>query len=199
MRRGMILAAIFTFFAVAMPAQVRGAQIWSDGFESGNFGAWTSADASWTIISSTSSAHSGTRGADVKGNTAPDDDILHVRASSAGFQSLQWQYWFKVRDALESADFVFAEWTADGADWISLATYSNLPTGDWQFASFDLPDSASDNPNLAFRFRATLGSATDRMNFDDVALAGAAVVAPEPSASVLFGCFVFSLLRRRSA
>lgn len=198
MRRGFLLAAISIIIGEALPVPIRGAPILSDGFESGNLGAWTSADANWTIITSSLAAHSGTKGLDVKGNTDPDSDILRIMTPSAGFQSLSWQYWFKVRDGLESADSVVAEWTANGADWLALASYSNLPSGDWQFASFALPETADENQNLGFRFRANLGSATDRMNFDDIALSGTASV-PEPGSAILFGCFALSLLRRRRA
>ncbi len=172
--------------------------IWSDGFESGNFSAWSATSGGWTVVTSTLAAHSGLKGADVKGASLANGDMLAVSVSSAGSENLHWQYWFKVRDALESADSVFAEWTANGADWQTLTQYTNVATGDWQFADFTLPIGANNNPNLGFRFRATLGSATDRMNFDDAALSGTPIAAvPEPSSLLGLGVSASLLFFRR--
>jgi hypothetical protein len=177
MKSGM--CAVFVGLLCLLPA--KGAVLWSDGFESGNFSAWTSATGAWSVVTSTLSAHSGLKGADIKGLTDPAGDVVLIRVSSSGYQNLEWQFWYKVRDALEVGDSLFAEWTANGTIWSPLAEYTNLPIGDWQSASFALPASANDNPNLALRLRAVLGSATDRMNIDDVSLSGTAVAVPEPS------------------
>jgi hypothetical protein len=188
-----IAAAVFVLLTVCSSAGA--ATIWSDGFESGNFSAWTSAAGNWAVVASTLSAHNGVKGADIKGATDPSGDMLIVRLSSAGFQNLEWQYWYKVRDGLELADSVFAEWSPNATDWFVLAQYNNVLAGDWQFTSFTLPATANEDPSLSFRFRAILGTTTDRMNFDDFTLTGVAT-APEPSSLVIFFSCLFFTARK---
>ncbi len=183
------VAVAAAMFVLALCSSSHADQIWSDGFESGNFSAWSSASGNWTIVTSALSAHNGIKGADIKGTTNLSGDILSVHLSSVGFQNLEWQYWYKVRDGLElvDADSVFAEWTANGTDWLSLDTYANSLAGGWQFISFALPAAANENSSLGFRFRATLGSSSDRMNFDDFALSGTPI--PEPSSLTMMLSF----------
>lgn len=175
---------------------LEGSIIWNDGFESGNFNSWNSATGTWSIVTSPLAAHSGTKGADVKGANAIGGDLLQASISTFGQKNIELNYWYKVRDTLESADFAFVEWTADGANWLPLATYSNLAIGDWQNAIFSLPAEADNNPNFGFRVRANLSSATDRIAFDDFIVSNAAV--PEPSTvATLIGFACLSFLRRR--
>jgi hypothetical protein len=197
MIRATFLAALLVLFSVPKleASVIGGTVVWSDGFESGNFSAWSGSSGNWSVVTSTLSAQSGLRGADVKGNTDPDPDILSVAVSSVGTQNLEWSYWYKVRESLDADDSVAVEWTANGADWQALASYSAAEIGDWQFASFDLPAAADNNPNLGFRLRATLSSATDRMNFDNFTLTTTAV--PEPAAALSLVSAVGLVLRRR--
>jgi hypothetical protein len=195
------ITSIAVLLTLALCPGAKADTIWSDGFESGgNFPKWTSVNGNWTIITSALSAHSGNKGADIKGASGQNGDILSANISSAGLENIQWQYYYKVRDGLESADSVFAEWTVNGADWLPLAVYTNSPAGDWQFASFMLPTEANENPNLGFHLRAVLDSASDRMNFDDFVLSGTPV--PEPASISIFASFLFSLsvcrLRKKS-
>ncbi len=179
--------------SLVLSASVEGGVIWSEDFESGGFTAWSQADPAWTVVNSALSAHSGLRGADVKGNTAPDDDLLRVVIPTTGYQQLELSYWFKIRDGLEAADRVAVEWTADGLLWQPLASYTALPTGDWQLASLVLPLGANNNPLFSLRFVAGLGTTGDRFNVDDVSLVGIAI--PEPTTLLL--CLLWGGVRGR--
>ena len=90
---------------------------------------------------------------------------------------------------------MLAQWTADGTNWETLATYTNQIASDWQLAIFDLPTSADDNPNLAFRLFANLANVSDRMNFDDLALSGTPI--PEPITLGLLALGALIVARRR--
>jgi hypothetical protein len=194
--KGMIRNACVFGLAILLSGAgvVKAATLWSDGFESGNLNGWVSASGNWAVVTSPQTAHAGTKGLDIKGNTAPDEDVLSVRVSSTGYRNLEWKYWYKVRDGLDLDDSVSVEWTGNGTTWQPLVRYSGAEAGDWQLASFVLPNGAVNNPNLGLRLRATLSSATDRMNFDDFALSGTAV--PEPAAA-LSGVSLLSLLSLR--
>ncbi|MFH1170169.1 MAG: PEP-CTERM sorting domain-containing protein [Candidatus Vogelbacteria bacterium] len=169
--------------------------IWSEGFENG-FPPEASVTGSWSVINSPTSAHSGSSGADIDGPTGTNGDVLFLPLSSVGYQDLGWEYWLKVRDGLETGDQVLAQWTVDGANWETLATYTNQVAGDWQLATFDLPISADNNSNLAFRFFANLANSSDRMNFDDITLSGTPV--PEPATLGLLALGALTVARRRS-
>ena len=168
--------------------------IWSTGFEDG-FPPEANATGSWSVINSPVSAYSGSFGADIDGPTGIDGDTLLLPISSVGYQDLGLEYWFKIRDGLEVGDQVLAQWTADGTNWETLATYTNQIASDWQLAIFDLPTSADDNPNLAFRLFANLANVSDRMNFDDLALSGTPI--PEPITLGLLALGALIVARRR--
>jgi hypothetical protein len=182
---------------LAAPLAARGDVIWQDGFESGSFAAWSSANGAWRVVTSPQSAHSGSRGADIAGPTLePGGDELVLEQSSLGFEELEFSYWYKVREGLEMGDLVRVEWTDDGQSWSPLATYTELSAGDWQFASFALPGAAANNPDLGLRFQAELGSGSDRFNLDDALLEGAVI--PEPSTLLLLTLAVAAARRTRS-
>lgn len=188
-----VAATAFFFGLAALSSQAE--VIWSDGFESGDFSAWTSVDGNWRVVTSEQSAHSGLRGADIAGSTGPNGDTLFLQISSVGYQDLEFEYWFKVRAALETNDQVLVQWTDDSVRWETLAAYTNQPVGDWQFAIFGLPEAADDNPDLGFRLWADLTSASDRMNFDDFVLRGQII--PEPATLGLLAFGMLAGVRRR--
>lgn len=178
-----LLAVVVAFCVLAQSQYAKAEIIWTNGFESGDFSEWTSVSGSWGLVHSSTGAHSGEYRASVDGATSLDGDVLLLAVSTAGYEDLQWNYWYKVNSGLEEADFVFAEWSANGGtDWQVLADYTKLPAGDWQLASFDLPETADNNPLCQFRFRVILGSSADCMSVDDVAL----TTTPEPNFFFLF-------------
>ena len=192
-----ILVSIFVVAAVLgcviMPP-VKGDTIWESGVELG-WPAEASWNGLWAVQVSSLSAHTGSRGVNVVGPSASAGDALWFGLSASGYQDLTWEYYYKIRDGLEVGDSVLSEWSSDnGETWLPLVTYTESAAGDWQLASFVLPASASNNSNLVFRFVATLGGSTDRMNFDDFKLSG--VVTPEPITLLLFGLGVLIYHRR---
>ncbi len=196
MRNGIVLLMGAAFLVGAPP--VWATTIANDRFESASLVAdgWTTVGGNWKITSSSLAAHGGTSGADVQGNTDPDDDVMSKTFSSVGFQGIRWNYWYKVRDGLESTDHLYAEWSPDGSIWNGLADYTSLATGDWQEATFALPAQADNNANLVFRFRARLSATTDRMHIDDGLLIGTLI--PEPGAVILMALgFVLFFQRSR--
>lgn len=196
MVRFSFFASLFSILFLFPTHSAKGAPIWSDSFESGNFANWSEAGANWTIVTSLLSAHSGLRGADIKGDTALGGGALLVNLATSGTPNVEVGYWYKVRDTLDSADWVAVEWSANNTDWQTLALYSGVPAGDWQYANFALPSEAGDNPDFSLRFVANLSSATDRMNIDDVTISSIPV--PEPSFALSTSAFVgLALMRRR--
>ncbi len=153
----------------------------SDGFESGNFVNWTSVDSPhWAI---TNDKHTGSKGATIKGDTGDNDDLLLKNQSTVGYQNISLSFWYKIKHDLESGDHVRVEYSTDGgSNWVQLADYSDLDSGDWTQALFPLPSSINDNINFEFRFRAHLNSDNDEYRLDDVNLSGDAL-SPSPSPS----------------
>jgi len=190
-----VVAGAILFGLAALSSKAELVTMWSDGFESGDFSAWTAVDGNWQVITSEQSAHSGLRGADITGSTAPGGDTLLLQISSVGYQNLEFEYWFKVRAALEADDQVLVQWTGDGVEWEILAAYTSQPVGVWQFAIFGLPEAADDNSDLGFRLWADLTSGSDRMNFDDFVLRGQII--PEPATLGLLTLVMLAGVRRR--
>lgn len=192
MRKMWMMVVVLIFFGLG-PASLRAGTVpWSDGFEAGDFSAWSGSSGNWAVVTSGLSAHSGSRGADIIGATNPAGDPLLLQVSSVNVQDLQFSYWSKVRAGLEAEDLVSVEWSPDNVNWILLDTYTNILAGDWQFHSFNLPNTADNNPNLSFRLLAKLTSSGDRMNVDDFAL----TVVPEPATLSLLALGMLAGVRR---
>ncbi len=192
MRR--FVAVVVAFCFLALNQCVNAEVIWTSGFESGDFSDWTSASGNWKLVNNLSGAHSGTYRASTEGANSPNGDVLLLQKSTVGYEDLQWSYWWKVNDGLEVEDHVFVEWSANGGtDWQVLVDYTKLPTSDWQYAIFDLPQLADNNLLCQFRFRAVLGSGADEMSFDDVSL----TTVPEPHFLFLFLPMLICIFCRR--
>jgi hypothetical protein len=189
------MVTVCLFGLLALSTKAEAVTIWENGFESGDFSAWSGATGNWSVITSTAAAHSGLRGADIIGPTAPEGDRLWVEIPSLGYRNLQWEYWWKVRAGLEGSDLLVVEWTADNVTWQTLAAYSVLATSEWEMATFSLPAAADDNPNLAFHLLANFNSASDRMAFDDFVLGGEII--PEPATFILLTLGMLVDVRRR--
>jgi hypothetical protein len=188
---------VFVFVLGFLPFSEASASpaVWVSGFENG-FADWTSASGNWTTVSS-SLAKSGSRYGKVEGATAFGGDTLLLEISTLGKQNLRLSYWYSVKLGLEADDSVALEWSSDGSLWQGLVTYTDLSTEDvWKQVYFDLPVGASDNSQFAFRLVANLGSASDRMHFDDLTLSEV----PEPASLLLtlgFGALFLLGMRRR--
>lgn len=149
--------------------------LFSDGFESGNFGLWDSADSAWLV--NTVAPHEGVNQARVVGSSTAEQ-ILRKTVSTSGYEDIVLSYWYKITggNVLEAADHLFVEWSKDGGTtWETpLVDYTNASTGSqWVNATHALPGSAEDTSGFVFRFRsALLTPSTDELRLDDVLLSG---------------------------
>lgn len=188
------LGALLVLFL--WPRGLAAAVIWSDDFEGGDLAAagWTQSG-NWSVVTSPLSAHESTRGANIQGSTEPDPDWLLRNVSTVGWTDIRLDCWAKVREGLEVGDQVTVGWSADGLLWLPLQTYSEVAAGDWEFLSFALPAGAAENQELLVGFKAVLGNASDRMNFDSFVVSGTPV--PEPAALLLFALGALACSVRR--
>jgi hypothetical protein len=177
----------FLFFASNAQAEI----IWSDGFESGNFNAWTSNSGSWAT--SGGSNHSGTKRAQING-----EGVLLLSESTSGYSDITLDYWYRIYAGLEDSDYVYVDWTANGSDWQNLKTYTNIASSEsWQQEIFSLPAEAENNPLFGFRLRSSaLSSSSDCIYFDDFSLSGTPVPEPPPLIIIL-GILPLLFLKRK--
>jgi hypothetical protein len=181
-----IVAVLFMFFVQNTWAGI----IWSDGLETGNFGAWTLVDGNWAT--SGGNNHSGSKRAQVDGANSVES-VLTKSKSTVGYSDISLDYWYRISDSLENSDFLYLEWTSNGADWQNLKTYTNVASSaNWQEENLSLPAEAGNNPLFGLRFREKFNGASDCVYLDDVALSGNPV--PEPSSLFLIFSGLFSLL-----
>jgi len=196
--RKIIALAVAVFFVLALCQKSKAEMIWSDGFESGNFSAWASVSGDWSIMSSTTYAHSGSKRASVKGPSTSGGDILLLAESSTGYKNITFEYWYRFPSyALLVSDHVSVDYSLNsGSSWQTLTNYIKTATGEWTQASFSLPAFADNNSQLEFRVLAQLSGDGNRMWFDDFALAAEPI--PEPTSVLIFlSCFLYPIVRRK--
>jgi len=187
------LAIVVVLFVLASCSKAKAEMIWSDGFESGDFSAWTSSGGNWTT--SGGNTYSGSKRAQVVGPYALDGDVLLLSLSLARHQDVVINCEYRIYAGLENNDYVFVEWP-NGTDWLELTTYNNVVTSvDWQEASFLLPSGANDNPLFQLRIRSLLNNTTDCIYFDDFAISGDPI--PEPATLVFLSCLIPLVVRRK--
>src|SRR3989344_3953292 len=102
MKKILVIAVLFFIATVAIAAT----SLFSDGFESGDFVNWISADAGWNVISNTANAHSGGERAEAKGIIT--DNVLMKQVADVS-SSATLSYWYKIASGLEPADHVLVE------------------------------------------------------------------------------------------
>lgn len=144
----------------------------NDGFESGDFSAWNVPGTNWSI--SSSDAASGTKKSVVIGSV--DGSSLGKNISTQGYETIQLSYSYKILESLEGNDSVVVEWSSDGTNWNSVADHHNLSSGAWTVNTVSLTAGANNNPNFRFRFKASLGSSSDKFALDNVYLSGTQIL-----------------------
>lgn len=143
--------------------------VFEDGFESGDFTAWTSAGTKWSVKNA-DSPHTGTKHAIVVGSTS--SSILQITTSTETTEDVSLSYWYKADlETGGSDDFVYVEWY-DGADWNLIHTHTGEDIDTWTEISHILPSSASGNPDFAVRFDGDITAANDTFELDDVEIGG---------------------------
>ncbi len=186
---------VMAVFISAPCSKAKAEMIWSDGFESGDFSAWTSVGGNWDT--SGGNVHSGSKRAQIFGPYALDGDVLLLTQSLSGYENITLEYWARVYDGLESNDTLFIEWSPDGSSWNTVSAYINAPAStDWHNVSLLLPATADDNALFQFRIRSRLNNASDCIYFDDIILSGDLI--PEPSSIITLAPFLFGLILCRS-
>lgn len=173
-----IASLIVSMFASLIPYTVSAAtNLFTDGFESGSFFSWNSADNDWHVTSG--SGHAGSKKAQVS-DQGVSDDILQKNISTTGYTNITLSYYYRIAQTIESSDHVYVEWW-NGSSWHQEADYNNLSSGGWISASHTLSASANNLSDFKFRFRAqglehSSGSGDhDEFQLDDVSLVAAGV------------------------
>ncbi len=201
---GVAAAALLILpMAFGVPAAHAISLPFTDGFESGNFDNWLSADSHWAVNNDGVCdpghwhnsphpghcdvgywhpyANSGTWYASVQ-NTGDHQSRSLVKAMpTTGFGNITLSFYYKIAQKLESTDHVYVEWSGNGGStWHTsspIADFSNQNAGLWTHASFAISDpTAENNANFQFRFRAYDLSNSDEFWLGDVTLSGTAIV-----------------------
>ena len=141
--------------------------LFADGFESGSFSAWTSADNDWDITSS--GEHSGVY---ASVTNSSENDVLRKVVSTSGYNSIVLSYWYRITESFGSDDHVYVEWY-DGSTWNEVAHYTSVSAGSWTQETLPLPGGADNNPSFEIRFRSvSLDGTSDELKLDDVSVSG---------------------------
>ncbi len=145
--------------------------IFSDGFEDTTaFANWTNFTSKWDVISNTPGAHTGSKRAEVKGNTS--NNSLQRAQPTTDYTSITLSYWYKINSTLEADDHVLVQWSSDSTNWNTLQDITNASSGNWIQNTVSLPNTASDKSGFVFRFIASLDAGNDVVSFDDIQLSG---------------------------
>lgn len=182
--------ATFVIVIAAFPVIAAAETLFSENFENSEeiFSAWNAADPGWSIVESSSmndARHARVR--DTEGAA-----LLYKELDTTGYTDIVISHYYRVMDALEEGDSVTLEWTADrtaeGPVWTAIASWGpadeSIPTLVTHAA---LPSGANDNPNFAFRFRATVPATSDDFRLDDVNVSGTPIPSPAPALTSMIG------------
>lgn len=168
------LMAVLSLFAAPLqpivPAFAADATLFSDGFELGDFTEWTSVSGTWKTVTNGAGAHSGNKRADVIGT---EESILVKEVNTTGYEDIEISLYHK-DNGFEIDDVVYVEYTEDGSTWKLISAFldDQNEASDWTLLTISLPSEVDDNANFAFRFRAKLGTESDKLSLDDVEVTG---------------------------
>lgn len=145
--------------------------IFADGFESGDFSAWSSAGSKWNTVNNAPGAHSGNIRAEGKGNTSGSAIVKSIDVS--GYENLAYSFWYQLDgDGFEVADSLTFDYTLNGSTWNNLETFSDGDeTTDWTQITGTLPD-VSTATNFGIRFNVIADTGSDVFELDDFELTG---------------------------
>ncbi|HUW18782.1 MAG TPA: Calx-beta domain-containing protein [Sedimentisphaerales bacterium] len=144
--------------------QARGADLFSDGFESGNFttGGWTIQNSYATV--NTRSVYTGTYGAEAAMTT-----WIEKALSTVGYETIHVKYYRDI-NRFDSGEYLYVEWY-DGSSWNPLETTNN---GDYSDGLQDkvCGAGANENANFKLRFRTNANKSNEYAWVDDVVVSG---------------------------
>ncbi len=153
------------------------------------------ATGNWTTVASSAGAHSGVDRASLSGPTASGGDVLTILFSTAGYEEVELDYYWKINNQLEVGEFFYSEWTPDGgATWLPLSTGHTGPATGWNNDHFMLPDGADNNPLFGVHWLGLLPHSSDTVSLDSASI----VAIPEPKSFALMIMMMLGAgLRRR--
>lgn len=136
--------------------------LFSEDFESGSLaaGGWTTGVQSPQVQDK--AARYGTYGVRIRNKRWMEKTL-----DTTGYQNITIQLWRRTKnyEALEELRIRIH----DGAGWTTLERANNP---DWGIVTFDLPSSASNNPNLRIRLRSSGSEGRERGDVDDLVVTG---------------------------
>jgi hypothetical protein len=136
-------------------------ELFSDGFESGDFtaGDWA---VSGAVINTSNSYNGNANSAQLN-----DSDSLVKAQTTAGSDGIVVKYARKLGANNDPAVHFIAEWSADGGStWTNLEDTTGPDGNSWAPKSFGLPAAADNNASFQLRFRVS-GSDTDEQAYVD--------------------------------
>jgi hypothetical protein len=187
------LIGVLVFMSqMALPTKTFAASLFLDGFEASTFsaGGWELSPTSsnkWHNVAA-GDAHGGNKVAKVTGDTGDNVNYLVKKISTAGYNNISIEFWYKVVEEIAgSDDWVEVRWRPTGTPttWQPLAgtkIHNEVP-GTWKKITATFPSGANDKANFEFSFAAYLrspGSDKDEVRIDDVSLTGTSIVVNQP-------------------
>ncbi|MHC4572949.1 MAG: Calx-beta domain-containing protein [Planctomycetota bacterium] len=142
--------------------QAEAVDLFSDGFESGDFatGGWTT---SGSPTVSNKAGYAGTYGAKIPGTSS-----IEKALSTVGYTGIHVKYYRKTK-GFDSGEYVYAEWY-DSSGWNPLESTQDTDWGTQM--DFTCPAGAENNANFAIRFRTNANRGSEYAYVDEVIVTG---------------------------
>ncbi|MHC4619628.1 MAG: Calx-beta domain-containing protein, partial [Planctomycetota bacterium] len=155
-----VVAAVFLVGLVT--AQAQAVDLFSDGFESGDFatGGWTT---SGSPTVSNKADYAGTYGAKI-----PSTSSVEKALSTVGYTGIHVKY-YRMTKGFDSGEYLYAEWY-DGSSWNPLESTQDTAWGTQM--DFTCPAGAENNANFAIRFRTNASRGSEYAYVDEVFVTG---------------------------
>ncbi len=180
----LIIFACVLFLATS----VSGAQIFSDGFESGGLSGWSLSHAAGAVdwTASTTNPYSGSYHA--FGRPIDTDDpacTMEKTTSTLGYNNINFSYYRKLNLGTSLHTFR-AKWF-DGIIWTSVENVTGtIADSNYSLKSFLLPSGADNNPGFAIKFECTEGTTSKDCNVDDVNITGTILDSIPPNIQISY-------------
>jgi len=152
---------------------VQAEELFSDGFESGNFSVWDSVGADWYTPKNAAGAHEGEYRAEGRGSANTGSELVKYQ-STAGYENISLSFWYKIPDnGYEVGEDMTISYTIDGgATWLPLVYFTDGDeVEDWTYYAQSVPEAAN-KTDFGIRFVTNAGSASDVFRLDNVVMTG---------------------------